>query len=94
MLRRLLSLLCLFVLTRASAAQQSRIARHDDVPETCPVTKPYQTSLFVPPLPYAPKAPLGYFWFGTNRLWTMLPVNGTWEGLPHYYIGLYPKMAG
>jgi hypothetical protein len=53
-------------------------------PQTCPVTKPYQASLYVPPYPYLTKAPSGSFWFGTDRLWTALPVNGTWSGLPHY----------
>ena len=24
------------------------------------------------------------FWFGTEKLWTILPANGTWQGLPHY----------
>jgi len=57
---------------------------HDDVPETCPTTKPYQASLFVPPSPYPAKAPSGTFWFGTDRLWTGLAVNGAWRGLPHY----------
>jgi hypothetical protein len=26
--------------------------------------------------------PQGAFWFGTNELWTALPVDGVWEGLP------------
>jgi len=24
------------------------------------------------------------FWFGTDRLWTDLPSDGTWQGLRHY----------
>ncbi|MBV8051874.1 MAG: hypothetical protein JOZ80_11835 [Acidobacteriaceae bacterium] len=27
------------------------------------------------------------FWFGTDRLWTSLPVGGAWNGLPHYTPG-------
>ena len=73
---RLLSLLCLFSLPQAALAQQSGTKNLGSVPETCPVTKPYQTSLFVPPAPYPAKAGNGRFWFGTDRLWTGLPVNG------------------
>jgi hypothetical protein len=58
-------------------------ARSDDVPETCPVTKPSDRP-FVPPSPYPTKASKGSFWFGTDHLWTALPVDGTWKGLPHY----------
>jgi hypothetical protein len=82
MFPRPLALVILLLLTQASLAQ-SRIAM-GDVPETCPVTKPYHTSLFVPPWPYPAKASLGTFWFGSDRLWTNLPADGTWSGLPHY----------
>jgi hypothetical protein len=84
MLLRLLSLLCLLFLTQASHAQQLRKAKPVNPPETCPVTKPYQTSLFVPPLPYQARATPNTFWFGSDRLWTNLPAYGTWRGLPHY----------
>src|SRR5436309_7675822 len=83
MFLRVLPLLILFSLSQASLVQGSRTAR-DDAPETCPVTKPYQASLFVPPSPYPAKASAGDFWFGSDRLWTALAVNGTWRGLPHY----------
>ena len=52
------------------------------VPSSCPVTKPNQP--FVPPAPYPAQPSLGRFWFGTDRLWTAIPVSGTWSGLPHY----------
>lgn len=84
MLLRLLSLVFLLSLLQASLPQLPGTSDPDRVPESCPVTKPYQTSLFVPPLPYRAKAPTGTFWFGTDRLWTQLPVTGTWRGLPHY----------
>jgi hypothetical protein len=83
MLLRLLPLVCLVFLSQASLAQQSRTVIPDGMPQTCPVTKPDQTSLFVPPSPYPMKAPIGLFWFGTDRLWTQLPANGIWSGLPH-----------
>jgi len=82
MLLRLLSLLCLLFIPHAILAQQSGTTKLDSVPETCPVTKPYQTSLFVPPPPYTAKVGRERFWFGTDRLWTNLPVNGMLKGLP------------
>src|SRR5258705_2195388 len=79
----LLPLLQLLFLSGALLAQPGT-ATLDSVPETCAVTKPSQTSLFVPPPPYAGKAPPGHFWFGTDRLWTQLRADGTWRRLPHY----------
>jgi hypothetical protein len=72
---------------RATAAKQQDTfagkTKSNGVPETCPVTKPSDQP-FVPPLPYPTKASKGSFWFGTDHLWTALPVDGTWKGLPHY----------
>lgn len=84
MCSRVFPLVFLLSLSLASIAQQSGGAKPLDVPVTCPVTKPYQTNLFVPPSPYPAKAPAGSFWFGSDRLWTALPANGSWKGLPHY----------
>jgi hypothetical protein len=39
---------------------------------------------FIPPWPYPLKAGSDTFWFGTDSLWTQLPANGIWSGLPHY----------
>jgi hypothetical protein len=48
----------------------------------CPVTaKP--DPVFVPPAPYEPNTDPGYFWYGTNELWTDLPDDGIWHGLPY-----------
>jgi hypothetical protein len=55
----------------------------DDVPKTCPITKP-PAHPFIPPSPYPAKTDPGSFWFGTEKLWTYLPADGTWRGLPHY----------
>ena len=55
----------------------------DDVPRTCPTTKP-PARPFVPPPPYPPTADHGQFWFGTEKLWTQLGADGIWKGLPHY----------
>ena len=72
---------------RATAAKQQDTfagkTKSNGVPETCPVTKPSDQP-FVPPLPYPTKASKGSFWFGADHLWTALPVDGTWKGLPHY----------
>lgn len=64
---RLLSLLCLFLLSEAALTQK--------IPESCPVTKPDHS--FVPPYPY-PAEISGGSWFGTYRLWTNLPSSGIW----------------
>ena len=54
-------------------------AKAAPVPESCPVTKPFQSSLFVPPYPYPEKAFRSTFWFGSDRLWTELPAVGMWK---------------
>jgi hypothetical protein len=80
-LTRLLSLL--YLLSLSSIAVSQGRSRVPAVPHTCPVTRPAEES-FVPPQPYPAKPSVGEFWFGTDRLWTALPANGTWSGLPHY----------
>ena len=51
-------------------------------PASCPVTFP-QDPAFVPPEPYSPISPFpGYFWYGTNSLWTLVPVDGVWADCP------------
>jgi hypothetical protein len=52
----------------------------DEIPSTCPVTKPLEYP-FVPPPPY-PSA--RRFSIGTPKLWTNTPADGIWSGLPHY----------
>lgn len=50
--------------------------------QACAVTKAPEVP-FVPPRPY-PEKPIGEnFWFGSKKLWTLLPGNGTWR-LGHY----------
>lgn len=51
-------------------------------PSNCPVTVP-QNPVFTPPAPYdALHSFNDYFWFGTNSLWTVIPINGVWNALP------------
>lgn len=51
-------------------------------PSDCPVTKPREVT-FEAPAPYSPTPPWpNFFWFGSEDLWTMLPVEGGWAELP------------
>ncbi|MFT3892096.1 MAG: hypothetical protein QM730_10725 [Anaerolineales bacterium] len=62
-------------------------------PENCPVTTSAQSSSFTAPEPYSQNAPWeGYFWFGTKRLWTALPIDGVWQGLPDNPSGYTQKI--
>src|ERR1700676_2041373 len=54
-----------------------------DVDASCPVTK-RPAHPFVPPAPYSAKLDPLSFWFGTEKLWTVLHADGLWSGLPHY----------
>ena len=60
--------------------QQTGMPRNPAPAETCPVTK-LPSGPFVPPSPYQVELGAGQFWFGTKKLWTNLPIEGTWEGL-------------
>jgi hypothetical protein len=51
-------------------------------PADCPVTIARNPS-FEAPEPYSAIAPWkGIFWFGSDHLWTALPDDGVWAGLP------------
>lgn len=70
---------------------KAEVVPHDP-PESCPVTLP-QEPLFIAPEPYSPDAPFEYaFWFGSERLWTLLPQDGIWLGLPHNPEGYTQKV--
>jgi hypothetical protein len=58
-------------------------ARTFDLAQACAVTRPPDPP-FVPPAPYPVTPDANSFWFGTNALWTALPLDGTWKNLPHY----------
>ncbi|SRR5216684_318170 len=62
----------------ASASQQLQNQVRNEVPEACPVTKP-SAQPFVPPPPcWTDHGPDG-FWYGSESLWTLLGVPGTWN---------------
>jgi hypothetical protein len=60
-------------------------------PASCPVTVP-QDPAFTPPAPYDTLGFKGYFWFGSNSLWTSLPQDGVWFGLPNNPEGYTQKV--
>lgn len=61
-------------------------------PDSCPVT-PVPDSPFAAPKPNAPFAPWeGIFWYGSESLWTALPVSGGWSELPHNPEGYTQKI--
>jgi len=50
-----------------------------DKSDVCPVTQPQQP-------PFSPPIDANYegrFWYGSSALWTNLPSDGVWWGLPH-----------
>ena len=57
----------------------------------CPVTRPPEVR-FIPPGPYSEWPALGYAWYGTDALWTAIPNNGEWAGLPHNPPGYTQKV--
>ncbi len=61
-------------------------------PADCPVTQPPEPP-FTPPPPHAPAAQWsGWFWYGTNFLWTRIPKDGEWAGLRHNPEGYTQKV--
>lgn len=65
---------------KAGATVSSEIVPKEP-PKDCPLTVP-QEPAFVPPSPYDTLGWEEYFWFGSASLWTSIPQNGIWEGLP------------
>jgi hypothetical protein len=75
----ILYLSALIVFTARAAATAQNIS--NQVPSTCPITKASNPP-YTPPPPYPSELGDG-FWFGSEKLWTHLPANGTWS-LGHY----------
>ena len=60
-----------------------------EVFEECPVTRSPQPA-FAPQMGIAPEQ--GYFFYGSDALWTTLPSNGVWEALPQTDKGFTQKI--
>ena len=62
----------------------------DTPPRTCPVTRPSDPP-FTPPVPY-PESNPWEFRYGSADLWTAVPQDGLWAGLPHNPEGYTQKV--
>jgi hypothetical protein len=60
---------------------EDAVSRSPNSSDSCRVTKP-PLMAFIPPSPYPTGLPADSFWLGTENLWTSLPMDGTWKGLP------------
>ena len=60
-------------------------------PPSCPVTTP-QDPVFVPPSPYDTLGVADTFWYGSSSLWTAIPRDSTWAGLPYNQHGYTQKV--
>jgi hypothetical protein len=95
-MQKLYFVLSIFVITSlVSACAGTAAAQSNDVkltatpkiissmpPADCPLTV-LQNPPFTPPAPYDKLGFKGYFWYGSNSLWTVVPSNGVWSGLPY-----------
>ena len=82
--QRSASILFLFALvffTARVAATAQNIS--NQVPSRCPITTPPDPPYVPPPPPYRSEHANDRFWFGTDKLWINLPVNGMWS-IGHY----------
>ena len=78
----LFTLVCLAAL-RSPHPTQSALAfapkpTQNEVAEACPVTKPPAQPFVPPPRYWTDHGPDG-FWYGSESLWTLLAVHGTWK---------------
>jgi len=88
--RHRLSLLVILAIAPTAAALAGADTDGRPTPLTaCPVTAPQRS--FSPPGPFV-RAPSGAFWYGTERLWTLLPADGSWQALPRSASGLRQKV--
>ena len=61
-----------------ASASQSQNHALKEATGSCPITKP-PAQAFVPPPPYWTDPGPHSFWYGTESLWTLLAVEGTWN---------------
>ncbi len=63
-----------------------------DQTHTCAITQP-PNQPFNPPAPYSPGSPYeDHFWYGIEKLWTLLPFDGLWRDLPRDEAGFGQKV--
>lgn len=75
----------------SALAEESEAVPHTP-PTSCPVTVS-QEPPFIAPAPYSPNSPFeSNFWYGSNSLWTDLPKDGIWQGLPNNPEGYTQKI--
>ena len=74
------AILCCLYTVPTPQSRRSSSDEANELPRSCPVTKPTQPP-FVPPAPYPSD---GQVWIGSPKLWTDIPKDGMWRGLPHY----------
>jgi hypothetical protein len=75
----------------SALAEEVEVVPHTP-PTSCPVTVP-QEPPFIAPVPYSPNSPFeSNFWYGSNSLWTDLPKDGIWYGLPDNSNGYTQKI--
>jgi hypothetical protein len=64
-----------------AASIQAAVGQSPNPSDSCPVTKS-PLMAFIPPSPYPTEVSADSFWFGTEKLWTNLLMDGAWKGLP------------
>src|SRR5918993_2104015 len=87
-------LISLSVASIVSTAMLASPAGADDLqpPPSCSVTVAPDPP-FVAPAPYPSRAPSPRaFWHGSEALWTMVDVDGTWHALPRNPRGFRQKI--
>ena len=84
-LLRLILITALAALTASARQTSSQPAspRTKTVPPSCSLT-PRPTREFIPPADYHPlKLPEGFFYIGSEKLWTVIREPMVWESRPH-----------
>ena len=61
--------------------------------DNCPITRPPDPPFYAP-APYSAEAPWpGMVWYGSEALWTVIPTDGIWTGLPRNPTGYTQKIV-
>lgn len=80
---RLVSLILLVAYTAVAQQSSPQVSATPQPPASCRVTVPPANS-FTPPAAYKLDENTNSFWFGTDKLWTVLRKSGeVWQWAPH-----------